>query len=125
MMNRGIPKYRNKAWMNNRCLVRYLIAAYLIGYGMDIIADKYWLYYVPLPIPTLVEMKKSRSCDVIFSSQRPLYSEDDWQYLRDLWSSQQQERTNYKIVKTKTKNNNNTKTSYHHNSIKTNNRWKG
>ena len=110
MMNRGIPKHvRKKAWMNSRCLVRYLIAAYLIGYGMGIIADKYWLYeYVPLP--TLVEMKQSRSCDVIFSSQRPLYKEDDWQYLRDLWSSQQQqEKTNYKIIKTKNNNNNNTK----------------
>ena len=81
------------------------IAAYIISYGIGIVVEKYWL---KVPPPTLVEMKQSRSCDVIFSSQRPLYKEDDWQYLRDLWSSPQQEKRNYKIIKTKN-NNNNTK----------------
>ena len=68
------------------------IAAYFISYGIGIVVEKYSL--IKIPPPTLVEMKQSRSCDVIFSSERPLYSEDDWQYLRDLWSSQQQEKTN-------------------------------
>jgi len=53
--------------------------------------------------PTLLEMKQSRSCDIIFSSQRPLYSKDDWQYLRDLWSSQQEGTKQLKLVKTKKK----------------------
>ena len=46
-------------------------------------------------------MKQSRSCDIIFSSQRPLYSKDDWQYLRDLWSSQQEGTKQLKLEKTK------------------------
>ena len=79
-------------------------AAYFIGYVIGIAVEKYWLN---VPLPTLVEMKQSRSCDVIFSSQRPLYSEDDWQYLRDLWSSQQQAGKQLKIVKTRKNKNTN------------------
>ena len=77
------------------------IAAYIISYGIGIVVEKYWL---KVPPPTLVEMKQSRSCDVIFSSQRPLYKEEDWQYLRDLWTSQQQEgKKQLNIVKTRKK----------------------
>ena len=58
--------------------------------------------YLNVPAePTLLEMKQSRSCDIIFSSQRPLYSKDDWQYLRDLWSSQQEGAKQLKLEKTK------------------------
>jgi len=60
--------------------------------------------YLNVPAePTLLEMKQSRSCDIIFSSQPPLYSKDDWQYLRDLWSSQQEGTKQVKLVKTKKK----------------------
>ena len=76
------PGKLNKKSNSALIIIALIGAAYFIGYVIGIAVEKYWLN---VPLPTLVEMKQSRSCDVIFSSQRPLYSEDDWQYPYEIY----------------------------------------